>query len=319
MLPTAVVNATSHILLYHLHDPIGTPHIALCNTWATQLETHVLYHMPASGAASSHLDSIEANVMRYSSSQIRTRFPRVFNGSRGQHVSVYPRIVLWYEAHPGIRINHHHIWSIEKDAFFAGDVRRFFDIFAGDNADLVSSKFNVFGTKFFAFPPKTLLPVSVKRGNVSRLMHGLYGWSATEGVLWRQSIVERASLNLLRRLRAWLDAGRAMHSEIFASTVCALAAPRCTLSSWSALVPCAFGTGFNVNTKHYRALFPAWSNRTCGLMRRRWLHPLDVLKKSTVPKQVLGELSECMRSHSARVAPPSPPMPRARRLGRFCN
>eukprot|EP00966_Prymnesium_polylepis_P250086 5781870-Prymnesium_polylepis.1 len=161
-----------------------------------------------------------------------------------------------------------HTWLVEEDAIFTGNVRRFFEAFEEERADLLATDYMLADPSFHFTRLKwhqgvgDAVPFDVSTGH--RIAHhgkqlptwACDGWhqfapdtkqpawcadasrvAALRGWVWRSISVERLSRRLILHIAARVkDAGAALTGELFESSVCLNETSWCTVADW------AFGT-----------------------------------------------------------------------------
>eukprot|EP00965_Chrysotila_dentata_P092366 3048335-Pleurochrysis_carterae.AAC.3 len=162
------------------------------------------------------------------------------------HSMVLPTVVNWWRQLGDRRLQFKHVWVVEGDALFVGSgVAGFFESFRSDQRDLLSTGFHLAGPGWWAYPLQTFgRTLTARRSNLTRFGLELgkgrppawaANWRAREsGLLFRLTPVERYSSRLLAFAEdSLLRRGEGMHSEAFASSLCADASSWCTLGDWA--------------------------------------------------------------------------------------
>lgn len=186
-----------------------------------------------------------------------------------------------------------HVWFVEDDAVFNGDVGHFLEAFSGDGADLVSSSFRIAGRHWWNFEG---FNHSLSAGSLQLFDAGASGLvenvsplpplstfpcgdssEDTQGLIFRQDVVERWSSKLFALLDKALQSGVLGPSEAFLSTLCAsdrASGSRCTMLDWAPVLQRDSGVTW---------ASPLWCwggflrGRQCDAgWQDKWIHPVKV-------------------------------------------
>uniref|UniRef100_A0A7S4B1F8 Uncharacterized protein n=1 Tax=Chrysotila carterae TaxID=13221 RepID=A0A7S4B1F8_CHRCT len=233
---------------------------------------HVAYHVNEPQSASqqlavSMLEGSGVHVCTFTTKAVETVFKAFFSKARKRadelgwktfyvpnnypdwpnlHSMVLPTVVNWWRQLGDRRLQFKHVWVVEGDALFVGSgVAGFFESFRSDQRDLLSTGFHLAGPGWWAYPLQTFgRTLTARRSNLTRFGLELgkgrppawaANWRAREsGLLFRLTPVERYSSRLLAFAEdSLLRRGEGMHSEAFASSLCADASSWCTLGDWA--------------------------------------------------------------------------------------
>jgi len=225
------------------------------------------------------------------------------------HRLVEPVVSCWCEVFCKIFT---HVWIIEKDAAFQGNLAMFLSQFDKDNADLLAQKYSyaAFGSWLYDL-----------RDNASRQngpCSDIKRWQALQkmpqnatadiardptGLVFHRIQVRRLSTRLLEEVLDTLRSGHYLVSEVLASTVCSHR-ESCLLNTWVTNSSQPTAHCFDYRIKHltpmtnasnpwriklqinqkpsqaWRGYFASWCapREAIGDCREQWLHPVIELK-----------------------------------------
>ena len=198
----------------------------------------------------------------------RTTFPGQTSHFLSSHIFVSaPLLMLAVGALPGCdwRLSNQ-TWVVEADAIFTGQVRRFFENFASETADLVSTNYMLADETFWGTALKwhqglgEIAPFDASAGNRIIRHHSRSlpnwacdvrhefvpdtsppGWCADalrvaglRGWLYRAISVERLSLRLITHIAQRVrEEGIALTGELFESSICLNETAWCTIADWA--------------------------------------------------------------------------------------